>query len=128
MIKSMLLVGLGGFFGTCGRFAMYRLCGLIWSASFPLGTFAVNIIGCFLFGLLSGVTEKTNILSATQSAMLITGFCGGFTTFSTFAGDICNLGGKGEWGVSAFYLALSVILGICMVWLGRALVQSVKIS
>ena len=128
MIRTMLLVGLGGFFGTCGRFAMYRLCALFWNAPFPLGTFAVNIIGCFLFGLFSGIFERSNLLSSTQSAMLITGFCGGFTTFSTFAGDICNLGGKGEWGVSAVYLALSVIVGIAMVWLGRALVQTLRVS
>ena len=119
MIKTMLLVGVGGFFGTCGRFAMYKLCDIFWHGAYPLGTFTVNIIGCLLFGLFSGIFEKSNMLSPTQSAMLITGFCGGFTTFSTFAGDICILGDKGQWGVSALYLAMSIILGIAMVWLGR---------
>lgn len=128
MIKSMLLVGLGGFLGTCARFATYRLCALFWQSPFPLGTFTVNIIGCFLFGLFSGFSERTSLLSPTQSAIIITGFCGGFTTFSTFAGDICNLGSKTDWGMSAFYLAISVIMGILMVFLGRALVQGFKFS
>ena len=128
MIKTMLLVGVGGFFGTCGRFAMYKLCDIFWHGAYPLGTFTVNIIGCLLFGLFSGIFEKSNMLSPTQSAMLITGFCGGFTTFSTFAGDICNLGTKCEWGISAAYLALSVILGIAMVWVGRAIAQSIRFS
>lgn len=123
MIKSMLMVGLGGFLGTCARFATYRLCALLWTSSFPLGTFVVNIVGCLLFGIFSGVSEKYSFLSPIQSMMIITGFCGGFTTFSTFAGDICQLSTKGEWSMSIFYLLVSIILGILMVWVGRSLVQ-----
>lgn len=119
----MLIAGAGGFAGTCCRFLITKLCSIYLTVSFPLGTFIVNILGCLAFGLLSGMAEKGNLLSSSQSVLLIMGFCGGFTTFSTFAGDICNLGGKGEWGVSAVYLALSVIIGVCMVWLGRAIIR-----
>ena len=123
MIKMMLITGLGGFAGTCCRFLTYRLCALIWGGAFPAGTFIVNIAGCLIFGLLSGIGEKGNFLTPAQSALLITGFCGGFTTFSTFAGDICILGEKGDWGMSAFYLAASIIIGLAMVWLGRYLIR-----
>ena len=120
----MIIAGLGGFLGTCGRFAVNKCCALFWSLPFPLSTFIVNIVGCFLFGLFGGIFEKSNILTPAQSLLLITGFCGGFTTFSTFAGEVFSLGAKGEWSVSALYLLLSILAGVVMVWLGRLTVKS----
>lgn len=119
MLKDMLIAGLGGFAGTCCRFLVNKLCGALWVIPFPVATMTVNVLGCLAFGIFSGFFEKQGLLSSVQAVLLITGFCGGFTTFSTFAGDICILGDKGQWGVSALYLALSIILGIAMVWLGR---------
>lgn len=60
--------------------------------SFPMGTFLVNIIGCFIIGLFFGLLEKANVMTSGENALLITGFCGGFTTFSSFADDIWVLG------------------------------------
>lgn len=123
MIKTMLLAGLGGFGGTCLRFLVNRLCSIWFAGTFPIATLTVNLAGCLAFGLFSGLAERGNLLTSSQVALLITGFCGGFTTFSTFAGDICNLGDKGEWTVSAVYLAASVILGILLVFTGRQLIR-----
>ena len=119
MLKQMLIAGIGGFFGTCGRFAVNKLCTLFWLAPLPLATLIVNLGGCLLFGLFSGLAEKNNLITQTQSALLITGFCGGFTTFSTFSGELFNMGAKGQWSLSALYLFTSIVAGIAMVWLGR---------
>lgn len=123
MIKSMLIAGIGGFVGTCGRYLVGKLCSGMFHGVFPLGTFLVNMIGCFVIGILFGLLGKTNILTPNEHILLITGFCGGFTTFSSFADDMWVLGNKGDWPVFAIYLAASVICGILLVWAGRALVR-----
>ena len=61
----------------------------MWHGSFPMGTFMVNIIGCFIIGLFFGLLEKAEVMTAQENVLLITGFCGGFTTFSSFA-TICG--------------------------------------
>lgn len=119
----MLLAGCGGFVGTSLRFLTGKLCSHIHVGSFPLGTFTVNIVGSLLIGLLFGLAENRGMLSPASSAVLITGFCGGFTTFSTFADDIYLLLHKGEWWSFAAYLCLSIVVGVMMVWLGRSLVR-----
>lgn len=123
MIKSMLIAGVGGFVGTCGRFLVGRWCAALFSGAFPLGTFIVNIVGCFLIGLFFGLLEKTDVVSPGVNVLLITGFCGGFTTFSTFAADMWELGNRGDWATFAVYLAASVVCGVLLVWGGRALVR-----
>lgn len=119
----MLLAGCGGFIGTCGRFLVGRMCASIWRDPFPIGTLTVNTLGCFLIGLFLGMLEKNHLLSSNEGALLITGFCGGFTTFSAFADEIWRLGAKGDWWASILYLSISVILGVLCVWGGRALVR-----
>lgn len=123
MIKSMIIAGCGGFVGTCCRFLIGKWSSAMFHSSFPLGTFLVNIIGCFIIGLLFGLLEKANLMTPGKNVLLITGFCGGFTTFSTFADDMWELGSKGDWGTFAAYLAASVIIGILLVWAGRAIIR-----
>ncbi len=123
MIKMMLIAGAGGFAGTCCRFLVGRWCSTLFHMTFPVGTFLVNIIGCFLIGIVLGMLEKSAVMSTTMRLLLVTGFCGGFTTFSAFADELWRLGNKGEWGITAFYLASSVIVGIFLVGLGRILVR-----
>ena len=74
-------------------------------------------------GLLLGLAEKKGVLSATASAVLVTGFCGGFTTFSTFADDMFLMLQKGHIGLFALYVTLSLLLGIGLVCVGRYLVR-----
>lgn len=123
MIKMMLIAGAGGFVGTCCRYLVTRWCAMMFSGSWPLGTFLVNIVGCFVFGVLLGLFEKTQTVSTTESLLLVTGFCGGFTTFSAFAGEVCLLGDKGQFVTSLVYLLASVTLGVIMVIAGRALIR-----
>lgn len=123
MIKMMLIAGAGGFVGTCCRYLVTRWCAMLFSGSWPLGTFLVNVVGCFVFGVLLGLFEKTQTVSTTESLLLVTGFCGGFTTFSAFAGEVCLLGDKGQFVTSLVYLLASVTLGVIMVIAGRALIR-----
>lgn len=119
----MLIAGAGGFVGTCGRFLIGKWSSATWHGAFPMGTFLVNIIGCFIIGLFFGLLEKANVMTTSENVLLITGFCGGFTTFSSFADDIWVLGNKGDWVTFGVYLGLSVIIGIGLVWAGRALIR-----
>ncbi len=119
----MLIAGMGGFIGTCTRFLAGRIMTGINLFGFPAGTFAVNLAGCFLIGLLTGYAEKTQALSKESAVLLITGFCGGFTTFSTYASEIWNLGSRQEWVSAISYLLASIILGVALVGLGRHVIR-----
>lgn len=119
----MLIAGAGGFVGTCGRFLINKWSAGIFHGPFPWGTFLVNIIGCFIFGLFFGLFEKTNMISQEENVLLITGFCGGFTTFSTFSNDMLELINKGDWITFFLYLTLSLLIGVLFVWTGRAIIH-----
>ena len=88
MFKAMIIAGCGGFIGTCLRFLTGKLAQHLCHTPFPWGTFTVNIVGSFIIGILFGMAEKTHLISPSMNVLLITGFCGGFTTFSSFA-DAC---------------------------------------
>lgn len=119
----MLLAGLGGFIGTCLRYLVGKFCHVFCASPFPWGTFAVNVIGCFLIGIFFGMAEKAHLLSASMNVFLITGLCGGFTTFSSLADDMYLLldGRQGLYFV--LYTMLTFSLGLAMVWFGRALIK-----
>lgn len=117
----MLVAGVGGFVGTCARYAVGRWCSMICIDMAWAGTLAVNLIGCLLIGILWGLVDRSRIVSPAVSALLITGFCGGFTTFSTFANDIWQMANKGAWCTSALYMAASIFGGLALLCLGRAL-------
>ncbi len=123
MFKAMLIAGFGGFLGTCLRFLVGRAAQLAGLSIFPLGTFAVNVAGSLLIGILFGMAERGNLLSQTMTLLLITGFCGGFTTFSSLADDIYLLLLQRHWGYFALYTTATFLLGVAMVWLGRSLVR-----
>lgn len=118
-MKQVLLVGCGGALGSIAR---YLLGGAILhrfpNLKFPLGTFTVNIIGCLLIGLLVGLAEKRGILTPEARLFLITGICGGFTTFSAFAQENVFLLRRAETPTALAYVAGSVILGLLATWVG----------
>lgn len=119
----MLIAGFGGFIGTCLRFLTGRLCRHLTDSPFPWGTFAVNVAGSFLIGILFGLAEKHRLVSPTMNLFLITGFCGGFTTFSSFADDMFLLLEQKHWLWFGLYVGLSFALGLLLVWAGRSLVR-----
>ena len=119
----MLMAGCGGFVGTCCRFLINRLYISIWKYPFPLATFTINVLGCFLFGLLTGLLNRNGVISPKLNALLMVGFCGGFTTFSTFSFESFKLGLNGEIFQTMLYIAGSVIIGLFAVWFGMAITR-----
>ena len=124
MLKAMLLAGCGGFVGTALRYLVGRLPPHITHSHFPWATLAVNLVGCFIIGLLFGAAERGNLLSANMNVVLITGFCGGFTTFSTFADDMFLMAKSNNWLPLVAYVVVSLAVGFVLVWAGRSIVTS----
>jgi CrcB protein len=123
MWKSMLIAGIGGFMGTCGRYGVGLLMKRLISSPFPFGTFTVNVVGCLLIGLLYGWVGRNPQLPQGVSLLLITGFCGGFTTFSTFSDDFYLLLQHRQSILAVVYPVASIALGLLMVCLGRWIAQ-----
>jgi CrcB protein len=113
--RDALLVALGGSIGSVGRyFAVSAFT--CYAPGFPLGTLAVNVVGCFLMGVLGGWTEDRSLRAA-----LGVGVLGGFTTFSAFGGDTLALA-QSSFRLAALNVAANVGLGLAAVWAGRSLV------
>lgn len=123
MVKSLLIVGLGGFIGSVTRYVIARYFQLTVTSVFPWSTFIVNIAGCLLIGLIYGISEKGDFLSSDSRLFLTVGICGGFTTFSTFSNDAFLLVQEQEWVRFALYTSLSMFLGLLAVYVGRFIIK-----
>ncbi|MEO1051170.1 MAG: fluoride efflux transporter CrcB [Bacteroidota bacterium] len=123
MFKSLLIIGLGGFFGSISRYLVYIWMGKRFAGAFPYGTFLANILGCLFLGVLFGLAERENVLTPQWRLFLATGFCGSFTTFSTFAFENVALQQKGDYATMLIYTGLSVVLGFMAAYLGFALAK-----
>ena len=118
MIKSLLIVGTGSFIGGAMRYLLSTLMKSVCGQGFPWGTLMVNLLGCFLFGMLFAVFGKSNATNNTLYLILTTGVCGGFTTFSTFANESVQMLQQGNtWGFVG-YVATSVVAGLALIALG----------
>lgn len=123
MIKSLLIVGIGSFFGGALRYAISILMKNICGQGFPWGTLAVNLLGCFIFGVVFALFNKYHSLSSPWCLLLTTGICGGFTTFSTFANESIQMLQNGNLVSFFSYVAISVITGISLIALGYLIVK-----
>ena len=118
MLKTIFFVGLGGAVGSISRYLLSGFISKIYLSNFPIATYVVNIVGCFLIGILMGIFAKYNLQDSDLKWLLITGFCGGFTTFSTFGYENFNLFQTHNYFLSIIYISLSVFFGIFAVGLG----------
>ena len=118
MIKNLILVAIGGAFGSALRYLIHWMVNKKTTTQFPTQTFIVNLIGCLLIGLLIGYFAKNQNDNESLKLLLITGFCGGFTTFSTFASENISLIRDGVFLQFALYTSLSVFVGLLATYLG----------
>ncbi|SFZ93921.1 CrcB protein [Flaviramulus basaltis] len=121
-MKQFLLVFLGGGFGSVLRYIIGKYLNNA-ETGIPYGTFAANILGSLLIGIILGLAVKNNTLSQNQTLLLATGFCGGFTTFSTFAYENHVFLKSGDFTSFAIYTIASFIIGFLAVFLGLFLVK-----
>jgi len=118
MLKQLVLVGLGGGIGSMLRFAVSTWMARAVQGAFPWPTLLVNLSGCLLIGWLIGLVSPSHPANDQLRLLLVTGFCGGYTTFSTFAQENLTLINQQQWLLAIAYTLLSVILGVLLVWLG----------
>ena len=120
-MTKFLMLAIGS---LTGGFARYYMAGFVYRAlgsSFPYGTFAVNMAGCFLVGILSSLADKKFLIGPDEKLLLMIGFCGAFTTFSTFMLETANLMKDGQTWQAFLNVALSVIVGFFILRLGISL-------
>ena len=123
MLRTLLIVGIGGFLGSISRYLSQVVAGKIFSSGFPAGIFIVNIVGCLLIGIVYALSERGNLLTAEMRLFLAVGFCGGFTTFSTFSYDNLMLLKDGSVGLLLINTFGSVALGMLAVYAGIVLIR-----
>jgi fluoride exporter len=119
MLK-LLLLGAAGLLGTLARYCLTVAAARRYGESFPFGTLAVNVIGCFLIGLLFYLFEARLPGRETMQTIVLVGFLGSFTTFSSYGLQLFVLLREGEVGRAALYMGLSNVLGVILVWCGFA--------
>lgn len=117
-MTNIFLVGVGGFIGSVLR---YLVGGAIqqYAKSFPLGTLVVNVLGCFVIGLLIQISESRGLFSEASRAFIFIGILGGFTTFSTFGNETFTLMRSDQMMNAMINIGANVILGLLAVWFGR---------
>ena len=121
-MKQLVLVFVGGGFGSILRFIIGKHLNSP-ESGIPYGTFAANILGSLLIGIILGLAAKNDTLTSNQTLLLATGFCGGFTTFSTFAYENHVLLKSGDFTSFALYTIGSFIIGFLAVFFGMFLVK-----
>ena len=124
-LTNALIIGTGGFIGALAR---YGLSGLVqrqvWLTTFPYGTLAVNLLGCIVIGVITGLVESRQLFGPEFRTFALIGVLGAFTTFSTFGYETFAMLRDTEYIRAAANVGVHVVLGLAVVWLGYALTTS----
>lgn len=112
-----LMVGIGGFFGSLARFSLSHIAQRL-TITWPAGTFAANILGCFFIGIIMALAARGDSLSPEMKILLATGFCGGFTTLSSFVYETTEMIRSSEYVHAVFYVSGTFFISIVSFYLG----------
>jgi fluoride exporter len=123
MLRTILLVGSGGFIGSVMRYLVQYYMEKSLTSTFPWGTFIANIAGSFIIGIVFALAEKGNLMNAEWRIFLAVGICGGFTTFSSFAYNNLTMINERAWGSLLLNTGGNLFLGILAVYLGIILIR-----
>ena len=125
MLRAILLVGLGSAGGGILRYLTGKWVHALIPTQFPLGTMTVNVLGCFIIGLVYCIFSKNSTADANIQLLLATGFCGGFTTFSSFMHDNYAMIENGNFIQVALYTGLSMVLGLLALYFAVYLMKNI---
>ena len=121
-MKTLLLIGTGGFIGTVFRYLLSQFIQSKVLSAFPFGTLGVNVLGCFIIGIVFALSERTN-MHPEWRLFLATGICGGFTTFSAFTNETFGLLRDGQLWYASIYIIVSVVIGVLSTFIGYSLLK-----
>jgi fluoride exporter len=124
-MMNIFIIGIGGFVGAVARYGLALWIGQRWGRTFPLGTFVINVSGCFLIGLLMTVMAERFTVNPQWRLLLVVGFLGAYTTFSTFEYETGALLKDGEWAFAMLNIILSVIVGFIALKLGEVIAKAI---
>ena len=124
-MANIFIIGIGGFLGAISRYGVALWIGQRWGRNFPLGTFLINISGSFLIGLLMSLFTERFMVNPQWRLLLVVGFLGAYTTFSTFEYETGALMKDGEWLIAMLNVVLSVIVGFIALKLGEVIAKSI---
>ncbi|MDO4814121.1 MAG: fluoride efflux transporter CrcB [Gemella sp.] len=122
-MMNIIFIGIGGALGAIARHSLGLYIKNQFNTVFPVSTYTINIIGCLIIGILYGILDKYNLGNSVWNYLLVIGFCGSFTTFSTFANENVNLFQNGNIFTAICYIMASVIIGIISVKFGYMLIK-----
>jgi CrcB protein len=120
---KLLLIGLAGFIGTLSRYWLSGVVARRYGETFPMGTLLVNLVGCFMVGLLFYLLQERFLVNQTVRTVILIGFLGGFTTFSSFGLQTFTLLQDGEFGLAALNILGANVIGLVLVWAGYTLAR-----
>jgi fluoride exporter len=124
-MANIFLIGIGGFIGAVARYGMAVWVGQRWGRSFPLGTFIINVTGSFLIGLLMTLFTERYMVNPQWRLLMVVGFLGAYTTFSTFEYETGALLKDGEWLIAGMNVVFSVVVGFAALKLGEVIAKSI---
>lgn len=124
-VMNILIIGIGGFVGAVSRYSLALWIGQRWGRTFPLGTFLINVSGSFLIGLFMTLMVERFTVNPQWRLLLVVGFLGAYTTFSTFEYETGALLKDGEWTFAMLNIILSVVAGFVALKLGEVIAKAI---